>query len=109
MTLSSQIEGVKKAKLLVIVLEELRDEITDEEYTKAIERLKKTNPFSYIKDPILSDDWQVCDIVYSIATDALLEDDVSISPKVISLKEYYRLQNVENNFIKNVIREGITV
>lgn len=54
-TLSSGIEGVKKAKLLVIVLEELKREITDEMYSKAIERLKKKNPFSHIKDPVL---WQ---------------------------------------------------
>ncbi|MGR3311140.1 MAG: hypothetical protein ACUZ77_10245 [Candidatus Brocadiales bacterium] len=54
-TLSSEIEGIKKAKLLVIVLEELKREVTDEDYTKAIERLKKKNPFSYIKDPVL---WQ---------------------------------------------------
>lgn len=54
-TLSSEIEGIKKAKLLVIVLEELKREITNEDYTKAIERLKKRDPFSFVKDPIL---WQ---------------------------------------------------
>jgi len=54
-TLCSEIEGVKKAKLLVIVLEEIKKGITDEDYTKAIGRLKERNPFSFIKDPVL---WQ---------------------------------------------------
>lgn len=54
-TLSSEIEGVKKAKLLVIVLEELKSELTDADYAKTIARLKEKNPFAYIKDPVL---WQ---------------------------------------------------
>ena len=54
-------------------------------------------------------DWRICDVVYGIATDILLETEVCISPKVISRKEYNRLYDMENSFIKNVIREGITV
>jgi len=58
---------------------------------------------------ISSDDWRVCDAVYSIVTDILLETEVCISPKVISQKEYTRLYNNGNPFIKNVIREGIVL
>jgi len=58
---------------------------------------------------ISSGDWRMCDVVYGIATDILLEWEVCISPKVISRKEYNRLHNSGNPFIKNVIREGITV
>ena len=58
---------------------------------------------------ISSGDWRMCDVVYGIATDILLENEVCISPKVISRKEYNRLRNSGNPFIKNVIREGITV
>ena len=58
---------------------------------------------------ISSGDWHMCDVVYSIATDILLETEVCISPKVISRKEYNNLYNSGNPFIKSVIREGITV
>lgn len=58
---------------------------------------------------ISSGDWHMCDVVYDIATDILLETEVCISPKVISRKKYNYLYNMENPFIKNVIREGITV
>lgn len=58
---------------------------------------------------ISSNDWRMCDVVYGIATDILLETEVSISPKVISRKEYNQLYNTGSPFIKNVIREGITV
>lgn len=56
---------------------------------------------------ISSGDWRMCDVVYGIATDILLETEVCISPKVISRKEYNRLYNSGNPFIKNVIREGL--
>ena len=58
---------------------------------------------------ISSGDWHMCDVVYDIATDILLETEVCISPKVISRKEYNNLYNSGNPFMKNVIREGITV
>jgi predicted nucleotidyltransferase len=58
---------------------------------------------------ISSGDWHMCDVVYDIATDILLETEVCISPKVISRKEYNNLYNSGNPFIKNVLREGITV
>lgn len=58
---------------------------------------------------ISSGDWHMCDVVYGIATDMLLETEVCISPKVINRKEYNNLYNSGNPFIKNVIREGIAV
>ena len=58
---------------------------------------------------ISSGDWHMCDVVYGIATDILLETEVCISPKVISREEYNNLYNSGNPFIKNVLREGITV
>lgn len=56
-----------------------------------------------------SDDWRVCDIVYDIATDILLEMDICISPKVISRNRYNYLYNAKTPFIKNVIRDGISI
>ncbi len=58
---------------------------------------------------ISSGDWRISDVVYGIATDILLETEVCISPKVINRKEYDHLCDMENPFLKNVIREGITV
>lgn len=51
-TLKSEMEGVKKAKVLVIVTDELKKGITDESFAKAIERLKRNNPFRKINDPV---------------------------------------------------------
>lgn len=54
-------------------------------------------------------DWQMCNAVYEIATDILLETEVCISPKVITRKEYNLLYDTGTAFIKNVVREGIAV
>jgi len=58
---------------------------------------------------IAGGDWRMCDVVYGIATDILLETEVCISPKVINRKDYEHLYNMGTPFIKNVLREGITV
>lgn len=58
---------------------------------------------------ISSGDWHTSDIVYEMATDILLETGVCVSQKVITKEEYNHLQNAENLFLKNVIREGIAV
>jgi len=58
---------------------------------------------------ISSGDWRMNDVIYGIATDVLLETEVCISPKVINRKEYNRLYNMETPFIKNIIREGVTI
>jgi len=50
---------------------------------------------------ISSGDRRMCDVVYGIATDILLETEVCISPKVINRKEYDHLYDTENPFIKN--------
>lgn len=58
---------------------------------------------------IANDDWRVCDTVYDVATDILLELNVCISPKVISRKRYKYLYDTKTPFIKNVVRDGISV
>lgn len=58
---------------------------------------------------VSSDDWHVCDKVYQIATNLLLETDVCISPKVISRRQFLRLRKEETPFIQNVMREGMAV
>lgn len=58
---------------------------------------------------VKSDDWHVSDLVYEIVTDILIEKGISISPKVISEKNF-KIQKEEGiPFVKNVVREGITV
>ncbi len=58
---------------------------------------------------VKSEDWHISDLVYEIVTDILIEKGVSISPKVISEK-IFSVQTKEGiPFIKNVIREGVTV
>lgn len=58
---------------------------------------------------VKSEDWHVSDMVYELVTDILIEKGVSISPKVISEREY-NIQTEEGiPFIKNVVREGVTV
>ena len=54
-------------------------------------------------------DWHVRNVIYDIATDILLDDGICISPKVINKKEYGYLYKIKTPFIKNVIREGITI
>ena len=54
-------------------------------------------------------DWHMCDVIYSIVTDILLEDEISISPKVLNKSDYDHLYKIRTPFIKNVIQEGITI
>jgi predicted nucleotidyltransferase len=58
---------------------------------------------------VKSEDWNVSDLVYEIVTDILLEESVSISPKVISEKKFKAQTEEGIPFIKNVVREGVTV
>ena len=58
---------------------------------------------------VSSDDWHVRDQVYEIATDLLLETDVCISPKVISRGQFKYLKSEDTPFIRNVMRDGVTV
>lgn len=58
---------------------------------------------------IATGDWRVRDVIYGIVTDILLEEEVDISPKVIDKKNYARLLKIRTPFIKNIIRDGITV
>lgn len=54
-------------------------------------------------------DWHMRNVIYDIATDILLEDGICISPKVINKKDYGYLCKTKTPFIKNVIREGVTI
>lgn len=58
---------------------------------------------------VTTDDWRICDVVYSIATDILLQTDISISPKVISKKLFEQLQKEDTFFLRNISRDAIAV
>lgn len=58
---------------------------------------------------VADEDWRLSDTVYGIATDALLETGVCISPKVISQKRFARLSKEANSFVRNLQRDAITV
>ena len=56
-----------------------------------------------------SDDWHICNEIYKIATDIQLSNDVCISPKVLSRKDYTRNRDIGTPFVKNIIKEGVSV
>jgi len=58
---------------------------------------------------ITDDDWRVCDMVYGIATDILLQADISISPKVISKNMLEQLQKEDTFFSRNVSKDAIVI
>lgn len=109
MKLSQQEEQALK-KFKVVLKEVLSDNLLEVKLfgSKARGDARKDSDIDVLVT-ILSDDWRVCDVVYGIATDVLLETEICVSPKVISQKEYTRLHNNGNLFIRNVIREGIVL
>ncbi|MBN2312996.1 MAG: nucleotidyltransferase domain-containing protein [Sedimentisphaerales bacterium] len=58
---------------------------------------------------VATDDWHIRDEVYDIATDALLQMDVCISPKVISKNKLNQLHHEGASFIYNVNKDAITL
>jgi len=58
---------------------------------------------------VTDDDWRICDVVYGIATDILLQADISISPKVISKNQLEQLKKEDTFFLRNISRDAITV
>ena len=58
---------------------------------------------------VAPDDWHICDTVYDIATDVLLEADICISPKVISKGLLAQLQRENASFARNVNKDAITI
>jgi len=58
---------------------------------------------------VTTDDWRICDVVYGIATDILLQTDISISPKVISKNRLEQIQKEDTFFLRNISRDAITV
>ena len=58
---------------------------------------------------VTGDDWRICDVVYGIATDILLQTDISISPKVISKNQLEQLRKEDTFFLRNISRDAIAV
>jgi len=58
---------------------------------------------------VTDDDWRICDVVYGVATDTLLQTDISISPKVISKNLLEQLQKEDTFFLRNISRDAIAV
>jgi predicted nucleotidyltransferase len=58
---------------------------------------------------VADDDWHICDAVYGIATDILLQTDISISPKVVSKNRLEQLQKEDTFFLRNISRDAIAV
>jgi predicted nucleotidyltransferase len=58
---------------------------------------------------VADENWQVCDTVYGIATEALLETGICISPKVISQRRFEQLSKEDNSFMRNVRRDAVAV
>jgi len=54
-------------------------------------------------------DWRSYDRIYELVVDILLEEEVSLSAKVMTDKEYNNLSARGNAFINNINREGITL
>ena len=58
---------------------------------------------------VTEDDWRICDVVYSVTTDILLQTDISISPKVISENQLEQLKKEDTFFSRNINRDAIEV
>jgi uncharacterized protein len=58
---------------------------------------------------VSSEDWHLCDKVYGIVTDLLLETGICISPKTLSTKQYGKLLSEDAPFIKNVVRDAVSI
>ncbi len=58
---------------------------------------------------VSADDWRLCDTVYDISTDLLLETGVSISPKILSSRQYKELLDQKSPFVENIIRDSIAI
>ena len=52
-------------------------------------------------------DWHMRDLICNISTDVFLETEVLLSAKTITREEYKLMMERENNFLRNVIKEGI--
>jgi predicted nucleotidyltransferase len=58
---------------------------------------------------VAGQDWRICDTVYDIATDILLQTNVCISPKVISESKFCQLREEGAPFIRNMDKDVIVV
>ena len=55
------------------------------------------------------DDWKLKDEIGRVATKVLLAEGIYLSIKVLGKVLYQRLVTLEAPFIRNVLREGVTV
>jgi predicted nucleotidyltransferase len=58
---------------------------------------------------VSDDDWHLCDTVYGIATEELLETDICISPKVISQRRLEQLSKEGDSFVRNIQKNAVAV
>jgi predicted nucleotidyltransferase len=58
---------------------------------------------------VTNDDWRICDVVYGVVTDILLQTDISISPKVVSENQLEQLKKEDTFFLRNISRDAIAV
>jgi predicted nucleotidyltransferase len=58
---------------------------------------------------VADDDWNICDVVYGVATDILLQTEISVSPKVISKNLLEQIQKEDTFFVRNISRDAIVV
>lgn len=58
---------------------------------------------------VAGNDWPICDTVYDIATDILLQTDLCISPKVIGKSRFDQLLKEDTFFVRNISTDAITV
>ena len=54
-------------------------------------------------------DWPICDTVYDIATDILLQTNFCVSPKVIGKSKFDELLKEDTSFVRNISTDAITV
>jgi predicted nucleotidyltransferase len=54
-------------------------------------------------------DWQMKRQIFDLAWECYWEDDVDISPLVLSQKEYDELKSLERNIARDIERYGVTL
>jgi len=58
---------------------------------------------------VADEDWNLCDTVYAVAADIIVETGLSISPKVLSKGNLSRLAADDTAFFRNISRDAIAV
>ncbi|MFO7870669.1 MAG: nucleotidyltransferase domain-containing protein [Kiritimatiellia bacterium] len=58
---------------------------------------------------VSGDDWHICDKVYDITTDLLLETGICISAKTVSRNKFEEMCRGGSSFANNVVRDGVPI